>query len=95
MLNEEEKNLKHMKAFDGRLYGSIEAARIAGISLRQLYHWVDSLHVVNPKVRRYGLRQFRRFTAKDLEIFIEVRTLLERGYTLRAAAKMAKNHQEI
>ena len=79
-----------MESFDGQFYGSVQAAKRAGISLRQLYHWVDVLHVVRPKVQRFGLRQFRRFTSNDLELLSKVRDFLERGYTLRAAVEMVK-----
>lgn len=83
-----------MEINNGQLYGSIQAAKKAGISLRQLYHWVDILHVVTPKVHRHGLREFRRFTANDLEILMRVRTFLERGYTLRASTEMVKGERK-
>lgn len=76
---------------DNQFYGSVQAAKQVGISLRQLYHWVDVLHVVNPKIQRFGLRQFRRFTSNDLEVLSKVKGLLEHGYTLRAAAEMVKS----
>ncbi len=76
----------------GRLYGSIEASKTVKISLRQLYHWVDILHVVTPKTQKYGIRQFRRFTIHDLTILGKMRMLLEKGYTLHAAARMIKNN---
>jgi len=79
-----------MEPFNGQLYGSVQAAKRTGISLRQLYHWVDVLHVVSPKVQRFGLRQFRRFTSSDLELLSKVRDFLEHGYTLRAAVEMVK-----
>lgn len=76
------------------LYGSVQTAKQAGISIRQLYHWVDGLHIVHPRLERCGLRQFRRFTSKDLETLAEVRVLLVRGYTLRAAAEIVKGERE-
>lgn len=83
-----------MKPGQNTFFGSIEAAKKVGISIRQLYHWVDTLRIVNPRVRRYGLRQFRRFTAEDLGILTQVKLLLERGYTLRAAAEIVKGKRE-
>ena len=68
-------------------FGSITVAKRAGISLRQLYHWVDTLQVVKPEVRQYGVRKFRRFTLLDIEILRQVRLLLESGYTLQAAIR--------
>ena len=83
-----------METYDGKLYGSIEAAKKLGISMRQLYHWVDNLQIVSPRVRRYGLRQFRRFSSKDLETLSQVKTLLERGYTLRASKEIVKGERK-
>ena len=84
-----------MGSYDGEFYGSIQAAKRAGISIRQLYHWVDRLRIVSPRLKRFGWREFRRFTSKDLETLREVRLLLEHGYTLRAAAEMVKRRQEL
>ena len=79
-----------MGSDNNQLYGTIRAAREVGISIRQLYHWVDTLGIVSPRIRQHGIRKFRRFTAHDLEILENVRKLLERGYTLRAAAEIAR-----
>jgi len=75
---------------EARMYGSIEAARETGLSLRQLYYWVDVLHVVQPRMRQSGMRAFRRFTAEDLRVLREMRTLVQRGYTVQAAVRMVR-----
>ena len=75
------------------LYGSIWAAKEAGISLRQLYHWVDDLRVVRPHLWQHGVRKFRRFSFEDLEKLKEMRKRVEQGYTPRAAAEAVKSHQ--
>ena len=79
-----------MGPLDERLYGSIAAAQAAGISLRQLYYWVDVIGVVAPQVHAHGQRTFRRFTAQDVQQLTQLKRLLNRGYTLRAAARMVK-----
>ena len=76
------------------LFGSIQTARKVGISIRQLYHWVDNLSVVNPRIKKHGIRQFRHFTSQDIMILTNVRQLLERGYTLRAAAEIVKGERK-
>lgn len=76
------------------LYGSIEAAKRAGISLRQLYHWVDDLGVVRPKVWQYGQRRFRRFRDRDIQKLKEMKDYVEWGYTLPAAARLIKGNRE-
>ena len=77
--------------YDHRLYGSCAAAKEVGISLRQLYYWVNTLRVVQPQTRPCGCRTFRRFTAADLERLTKVRRLVERGYMLKAAVRMVTN----
>lgn len=79
---------------DARLYGSIEAAKEVGVSLRQLYYWVDILRVVQPQMRQSGLRRFRRFTVADLRTLKEMRTLVDCGYTVQAALRMVKSVRE-
>ena len=79
-----------MREQDGPFCGSIAAAKEVGISLRQLYHWVDVLKVVEPKIEPFGIRQFRRFTAKDIKKLKGVKELLDWGYSLPAACKLVK-----
>jgi len=74
-------------------YGSIATAKKVGISLRQLYHWVDNLRVTRPKLRTFGQRKFHRFTQQDVEILRTVRRQLAHGYTLRAAIGTAKGRK--
>lgn len=80
-----------MSVNDMRVYGSIAVAREVGISLRQLYYWVDVLHAVNPQVRQHGRRTFRRFTEVDLRRLKDMRRLVQRGYTLQAAVGMTRS----
>jgi DNA-binding transcriptional MerR regulator len=71
-------------------YGSVATARRVGISLRQLYYWVNVLRAVRPEVRRHGRRRFRHFTDRDLRTLRAIARLLDRGYTLRAAILAAR-----
>ena len=80
---------------DHRLYGSSATAREIGISLRQLYYWVNVLRVVQPQMRSCGCRFFRRFTAGDLERLRMMQHLIGRGYTLRAAARMVSVTRQV
>ena len=73
-----------------RRYGSVSAARKAGLSLHQLYYWVRVLRVVKPELQRHGMRWFCAFTGHEVDELKAVRRLLERGYTLRAAASKAR-----
>ena len=71
-------------------YGSIAVAKTIGISLRQLYYWVDVLHATAPLTHQHGLRRFRRFSSQDLQRLKAIRGLTQQGYTLRAAIRIAK-----
>lgn len=74
--------------------GSIATAKAVGISLRQLYYWVQVLHIVHPQLQSHGRRRFRSFSAQDLRTLKAVKRLLGSGYTLQAAVRNSRirNH---
>lgn len=74
----------------GNPIGSIAVARELGISLRQLYYWIDVLQAVRPAVRPHGRRRFRRFAPKDVAVLRAVKRGLDRGFTLQAAVRAAR-----
>lgn len=76
-----------MAVRDKPFYGSIAVTREVGITLRQLYYWVDVFHVVRPQVWRHGKRKFRHFTAEDVKKLKAAKRFVKRGYTLRAAVR--------
>ncbi len=84
------RNKETMPPVDGELYGSGAVAKKAGMSLRQLYHWVDILHVVQPQMHQHGARQFRRFTSGDIKVLKQMGDLVEQGYVPKAAAALAR-----
>lgn len=73
----------------GLSLGSTEIAQKAGISLRQLYHWVDALHVAHPQLQTHGSRSFRRFSIQDLARLKRMKELVLKGYTPHAASELA------
>lgn len=73
-----------------RHYGSIAVAKQVGLSLRQLYYWVEVLRIVTPRMQPHGRRVFRAFTGLDIQRLEAVKRLLSRGYTLQAAARKAR-----
>ena len=83
-----------MSGVDGGYFGSIEAARKVGISLRQLYHWVDVLHVVEPVKFKHGIREFRRFSEQDVAVLAKMKEIVDLGYTLHAAVGILKKTRE-
>ena len=79
-----------MPVTDTQWCGSSAAAREIGISLRQLYYWVDILGIVRPRIEQCGSRRFRRFTAAELGVLRGVKASVTQGYTLQAAVRRAK-----
>ena len=76
-----------MPVTDTQWYGSSAAAREIGISLRQLYYWVNVLGIVRPRIQQCGIRRFRRFTAAELSVLRGVKESVAQGYTLQAAVR--------
>ena len=77
-----------------KLFGSSETAKETGISLRQLYHWVDVLHVVQPRFQSHGQKRYRRFTQDDLFSLKRMKGLVERGFMPKAAALYVQQRME-
>ena len=61
-----------------------------GASQKQIRNWEARGHI--PKAERivYGSRSFRRFNLEQVLLITRIRELLDQGYTLPAAAEMAK-----
>ncbi len=72
-------------------YGSVATAMEVGISLRQLYYWVEVLHAVRPENAQHGMRVFRRFTAQDVRRLRAIKRSVESGYTLRTAIRRSRS----
>ena len=90
-------NSSHPKRPDlryGLSLGSTEIAQKAGISLRQLYHWVDALHVARPFLQIHGSRSFRRFSVQDLVKLKRMKELVTGGYTPHAAAELVTKQDD-
>ena len=73
--------------------GIVAVAKEVGISLRQLYYWIRVIRIVRPRSRAYGTRRFLRFTRAERATLKTVKQLLDRGYTLRAAARLAASRR--
>ena len=71
-------------------YGTIEAAREVGISLRRFYHWLYHADLIRPQLEQRGVRTFRRYTPGDLEKFRRLKELVDNGFTLQAAAEIVR-----
>ncbi|PKN66306.1 MAG: hypothetical protein CVU57_06445 [Deltaproteobacteria bacterium HGW-Deltaproteobacteria-15] len=66
-----------------------EAARICEVSTKQIRNWESRNYI--PKSPRVicGKRSYRRYDASDLELIKRIGSLLKKGFSLPAAARMA------
>ena len=70
-----------------KVYGIVEAAKKIGIELHRLYCW-ERCGVVNPELKSFGTRLFRRYSQEDINQALLVKLLVdEEGYTLKAAVR--------
>ncbi|MFQ5640997.1 MAG: MerR family transcriptional regulator [bacterium] len=65
---------------------SSEVTRKLDISLRQLYYW-ELKGIIKPRMITMGSREFKRYSAKDLEILKQIKSYLDQGYTLSSATQ--------
>lgn len=70
-------------------FSSSDAAKEAGISLRQLNYW-ERIGIVTPRREVFGSREFRRYSPSDVALLRRVKGLIDEGYTLKAASKRVK-----
>ena len=79
------KNLKNNPVF------SIgEAARISGVTVKQLRHWHDRGYIPEPLRVVCGERSYRQFHSGDLEIISRIKAYLDEGYTVKTASEKTR-----
>ena len=72
-----------------RTFSIGDAARLAGVSVKQIRHWQQKGYIpTRPRVV-CGQRSYRQFAKDDLQIIQKVKSYLDQGYTLSASAKKA------
>jgi hypothetical protein len=78
-----------MENVQQKTYSIGEAARICGVTEKQIRHWEEKNHI--PKAQRVicGERSYRQFTETDFNLIRKIREYLDEGYTLSTAAKKA------
>lgn len=70
--------------------GTIEAARRIGISLERMYYW-EKKGILKPSFKKFGIREFRRYSRVDIQRAILVRDLVDKEhYTLKGAIEKIK-----
>jgi len=78
-----------MRNMQHKTYSIGEAARICGVTQKQIRHWEEKKHI--PKAQRVicGERSYRQFTETDFNLIRKIREYQDEGYTLSTAAKKA------
>ena len=78
-----------MRNMQQKTYSIGEAARICGVTEKQIRHWEEKNHI--PTLPRVicGERSYRQFTETEFNIIHKIREYLDEGYTLSTAAKKA------
>ena len=73
-----------------KTYSIGEAARICGVTEKQIRHWEEKKHI--PSLQRVicGQRSYRQFTEVDFNLISKIREYLDEGYTLSTAAKKSR-----
>ena len=72
-----------------QIYSIGEAARLCGVSEKQIRHWEDKQHI--PKLDRVicGKRTYRQFSEADFLLIRRIKKYMDEGYTLATASKKA------
>lgn len=72
-----------------KTYSIGEAARICGVTEKQIRHWEELRHI--PLAQRVicGKRAYRQFTDEDFRLICSIKRHLDEGFTLQMAVKKA------
>jgi DNA-binding transcriptional MerR regulator len=66
-----------------------EAARICGVTVKQIRHWQEREYIPEPQRVVCGERAYRQFEEEDLEHIKRIKQYLDAGFRLDKAAEKA------
>lgn len=69
-----------------------DAARICGVTVKQLRNWQDKGYIRSGPRIVCGERAYRQFDKEDLEVILEIKRYLDQGYTLNVSARKATGY---
>ena len=78
-----------MKDIYHKTYSIGEAARICGVTEKQIRHWEEKGHMPSPQRVICGKRSYRQFGEAELKQIRKIKKYLDEGFTLASAAKKA------
>ena len=68
-----------------------EAARISGVTVKQLRHWENRDYIPAPSRVVCGERSYRQYHSRDLQLINQIKSYLDEGYTIQTAAQKTKD----
>ena len=88
-----------MKELLDETFGVSEAARLSGLTPKQLRYWEERGYIPVPRRMNYGNRKHRQFSQPEIKLIQSIKSHLDEGYSLSPAARMAsakiKNIKEV
>jgi MerR family redox-sensitive transcriptional activator SoxR len=78
-----------MEKMQHKTYSIGEAARICGVTEKQIRHWEEKGHIPSPQRVICGKRDYRQFTEEGFKLIRRIKEYLDEGFTLSMAAKKA------
>jgi MerR family transcriptional regulator, redox-sensitive transcriptional activator SoxR len=73
-----------------RKYSIGDASKLTGISRKQIRYWQSRNYLKDDGRVVSGLRSYRFFSDEDIKTIKAIKILMERGYTLAHASKLAQ-----
>jgi DNA-binding transcriptional MerR regulator len=78
-----------MRDIRKKSYSIGEAARICGVTEKQIRHWEEKGHMPQPQRVICGKRSYRLFGDGELKQIRRIKKFLDEGFTLASAARKA------
>jgi DNA-binding transcriptional MerR regulator len=78
-----------MEKMQHKSYSIGEAARICGVTEKQIRHWEEKGHIPSPQRVICGKRNYRQFTEEGFKLIHRIKEYLDEGFTLTSAARKA------
>ena len=79
-----------MKNTEQTIYSIGQAAKICGVTAKQIRHWEENGHIPISNRILCGERSYRQYTEEDFELIGRIKKYLDESFTLSAAAKKAR-----
>ena len=80
-----------MRKYKAQTFSIGIVAKMTGATKKQIRNWEANGHIPKADRIQYGDRAYRRFSLKQVELISKIKDLRDEGYTLSAAAEIAKN----